>query len=194
VSYHIYTTEGIILKKASFGEANLLLHVLTEDLGLIIASAQAARVSNSKLRPALQEFTHVSVSCVKGKNGWKITNVVEKGSFYFNYPQYSHKVLAQVSQLLLQMMPGESPHREIFQTVRSGFEFLKNISERETSGFEMLIVLRVLYHLGYVVRNATTETFLVNTNEWNSDLVYKTGQNKQIIITFINKALKESQL
>ncbi len=124
MSYHIYTTEGIILKRTPFGEANVVLHILTDDLGLIIASARSARLSVSKLRPALQEYTLVLVSAVKGKNGWKITNVVEKGNFFFQYPKYCHKVLAQISSVLLQMITGESPHPEIFQTVKSGFQTL----------------------------------------------------------------------
>ena len=131
MSYHIYTTDGIILKRTPFGEANILLHILTEDLGLIMASARSARLSVSKLRPALQEYAYVSVSCIKGKNGWKITNVVEKGSFYFDMPEHSHKVLAQVVWVLLKMIQGESVHPEIFQTVKSGFEFLKSLSEKE---------------------------------------------------------------
>src|SRR3954468_15203265 len=104
MSYHIYTTNGIILKRTPFGEANILLHILTEDFGLIMASARSARLSVSKLRTTLQEYSFVSVSCIKGKNGWKITNAVDKGNFYFEYPDYTHKVLAQISSVLLKMI------------------------------------------------------------------------------------------
>ena len=101
MSYHIYTTDGIILKRQVFGEANIFLYILTEDFGLIIGSARSARLSASKLRSALQEYQYISVSCIKGKNGWKITNALDKGSFYYNYPEHTHGVLAQVGSLLL---------------------------------------------------------------------------------------------
>src|SRR3989344_1897416 len=140
MSYHIYTTEGIILKRTPFGEANVALHILTEHFGLIIASARSARLSVSKLRPALQEYTLGSVSCVKGKNGWKVTNVVERGNFFFEYPKYCHRTLAQISSVLLQMITGESPHPEIFQTVKTGFEFLKSLKEADISSLETLMV------------------------------------------------------
>ena len=87
--YHIYTTDGIILKRTIFGEANIILHVLTGDLGLITATAQAARLLQSKLRMGLQEYSHVSITCIKGKNGWKITNVMEKENFFFHSPLYA---------------------------------------------------------------------------------------------------------
>lgn len=194
MSYHIYTTDGIILKRTPFGEANILLHILTSDLGLIIASARSARLSSSKLRSALQEYAHISVSCVKGKNGWKITNVVEKGSFFFEYKEHLHKTVSQVAFLLLKMIQGETPHPEIFQTVKTGFDFLKSLSEKDISNLETLMVLRILYQLGYVVVNSETEIFLKETVEWDNELVEKVGENRIGIIGIINKALNESHL
>ncbi len=194
MSYHIYTTEGIILKRVSFGEANLLLHILTSDLGLILASARSARLSLSKLRPALQEYAHVSVSCVKGKNGWKVTNVMEKGSLYFGYPEHSHKILANVVALLIKMIPGEAVHPEIFFTVKSGFEFLKSLEEKDVESLEILLVLRVLYQLGYVSSNLDIKDFLENVTDWDITLLQNVSEKKLEVIQIINKALRESHL
>ncbi len=194
MSYHIYTTDGIILKRTPFGEANILLHVLTQDLGLIMASARSARLSVSKLRPALQEYEYVSISCIKGRNGWKITNVAYKGSFYFGYPEHSHRVLAQVSSVLLKMIQGESPQKDIFHTVKSGFDYLLTVPEESIQSFEILSVLRILYLLGYVVSDPETEIFLRDTGDWNTTLLQHIADNKLKIVDLINKALKESHL
>ena len=206
MSYHIYTTDGIILKRTPFGEANVLLHILTEDLGLIMASARAARLSVSKLRPALQEYALVSLSCIKGKNGWKVTNVVEKGSFYFEYPEYTHQVVAQIGTLLLKMISGEAPHPEIFQTVLTSFEFLKSLLEKDVANFEILVVLRILHQLGYVASGGETklqhtqgspmyvEIFLNDATEWNNELLEKVEKSKSTLVGLINKGLKESHL
>ena len=194
MSYHIYTTLGIILKRTAFGEANIFLHILTEDLGLIVAGARSARLSSSKLRSALQEYTYVSVSCVKGKNGWKITNVVEKENFFFNCPNFSRKVLSQVAFVLLKMIPGESPHKEVFQIVKSGFEFLKILNEKDVLNFETLVVLRILHQLGYVESGPEINFFLKNREEWNVSILEKVSQSRGNLIFTINKALKESQL
>ena len=208
MSYHIYTTNGIILKRTPFGEANVLLHILTEDLGLIMASAQAARLLNSKLGPALQEHAFISLSCIKSKNGWKITSVVEEESFFSSLPQYSKKVVAQIGSLLLKMITGESPHPEIFQTVQSGFKFLKSLSEKDIPNFEILAVLRILHQLGYVASGAThtqgnpvyinsainKDIFLSNPKEWSDELLQKVSDNKPTLVSLINKGLKESHL
>ncbi len=194
MGYHIYTTEGIVLKRVAFGEANILLHILTSDLGLIIGSAKSARLSVSKLRPALQEYSYVLVSCIKGKNGWKITNVAEKSNFFFGYPTYSHKVLTQVSNTVLKMITGESPHREIFEILKSGFVFLKEVDEKKIHNFEILIVLRILFELGYVDKNESTDKFLDNTLFWDDEVLDNVGEEKVALVSVINKALRESQL
>ena len=194
MSYHIYTTDGIILKRATFGEADILLYVLTRDLGLVIASARSARLAVSKLRPALQEYAHVSISVIHGKSGWKITNVVEKNNFYFDVPEQNKKVLARIASVLLREIAGESPHPEIFQTTVSGFQFLKSVTEKNISNFETLAVLRILSGLGYVVSDTDTEIFLKEPNIWSLELLEKISAKKLALVGIINKALKESQL
>ena len=204
MAYHIYTTDGIILKKTAFGEANMLLHILTRDLGLIMASAQGIRLNTSKLGAHIQEYSYASLSFVKGKNGWKMTNAIEKNNFFFDCPSYARKTVAQVGSLLLKMITGESPHPEIFQTVLTGFEFLKNIADppsrsfgkakENISNFEILLVLRILHQLGYVSLDSSNRVFLIGNTEWNDELLKKVSESKIILVGLINKGLKESQM
>ncbi|MBI4156049.1 MAG: recombination protein O N-terminal domain-containing protein [Candidatus Zambryskibacteria bacterium] len=209
MAYHIYTTEGIILKALPFGEANVLLYILTKDLGLIVASAQSSRLLKSKLRHGLQEYAHITASLVKGRNGWKLTDVSEKGSFFFDLPKPYTQCMVQVFFVLLKTIIGEMPQPAIFETVRTGSEFLAKtfananvrpteaelrIRENDIKNFEILLVLRILYELGYVAQSENTETFLASLNLWNSDLLQKISAKKQPLVQIINKALKESQL
>lgn len=194
MSYHIYTTSSLILKRKNFGEADLMLYVLTKDFGLILASAKSARLLASKNKGFLQEYSFVSISCVKGKNGWKITNVVGEGDTFSDYRKGGQEILAKVSSVLIKMITGESPHREVFLTVKSGFEFLKNLEEKYVLNFEVLIVLRILFELGYVARDDNSEKFLNDMTHWDIDLLKKVEIEKRNLIDLINKALKESHL
>jgi DNA repair protein RecO len=199
MSYHIYTTDGIVLKRNNFGESNSLFFILTVDLGLIIASAQAVRMSNSKLNQGLQEYSLCSVSCVKGKNGWKITNATAKKNFFFGRPIFVQKLVSQISVVLLRMMPGEQKHQEVFSVVLAGFSALKNVDEKNldnTGSFEILMMLRILYHLGYVEKNSQsqTENFLQDDLDWNEKILSEVAVAKIELIKLINKGLEESQL
>ncbi len=194
MSYHIYTTDGIILKRLNFGEANILLFILTDEFGLISASAQAARESFSKLNSALQEYSLISVSCVKAKNGWKITNATAKENFFFDYSLPVQKFVSRVSTVLVRMIPGEEKHRELFSVIYSSFEFLKNISEKDIPNFEILTMLRILYYLGYVEKSKQTEKFLQNDNKWGREIIDEISGVKSSLIGLINKGFEESQL
>lgn len=191
--YHIYTTEALVLKRKNFGEANVLVYLLTKDLGLIMASAQSVRSHKSKLSSALTEYSYITISLVKGKNGWKITNAISKENLFFDYPDFAKLIVAKISNVLIKLIAGEEKHPEIFETVLDGFIFLKNLGENEVSNFESLILLRLLYHLGYIAKNENIGLFLEN-NGLNDEILQKVSEQKKEIITLINKGLKESQL
>lgn len=194
MSYHVYTTDGIVLKCTPFGEANVLLHILTSELGLIIASARSVRLSVSKLRPALQEGSYISVSCVRGKGGWKITNVASKESFFFSYPEYTHKIVYKVFSILLKMIIGEVPDNNVYRIVKSGLMRLKEIEENQLQNFEVLIILRILNQLGYVGSSSNVEKYLIDKESWDQDILSQMDLDRKNIVEVINKALKESQL
>jgi DNA repair protein RecO len=193
MSYHVYTTEGIILKRTPFGEANLILHILTSDLGLIIGSARSARLLKSKLRPALQDYSLLTVSMVKGKNGWKITNVNQKKNYFFESTDEVKLTLANVSFLLLKTITGELPHKEIFDTVKAGFDLISENKDL-AKNIEVILVLRVLFELGYVVKNEITEKILGNLVSFDEGIFEYVSLNRANLLSVINKALRESQL
>ncbi|KND46736.1 MAG: hypothetical protein AB201_02770 [Parcubacteria bacterium C7867-006] len=194
MSYHIYTTEGIILKRTSFGEANLILYILTFDLGLIIASARSARLAVSKLRPALQEYTNVTLSCVKGKGGWKVTNVVALQNFYFDHPEYTHKTLAHIVSLLIKMMPGEASNPDVFKIIKEAFTHIKNLKEESVDNFEILVVLRVLFELGYVDKSSVSEKYIDAELNFDDEFLSGISTDKIKLVSVINNSLKASQL
>ncbi len=74
MSYHQYSTEGVILRREDRGESDCVYIVLTQSLGLIGVQAKGVRLLKSKLRFCLQVGNYVQLSLVKGKASWKITN------------------------------------------------------------------------------------------------------------------------
>ena len=68
----LIVTEGIVLGKRGAGEANTVVIILTETLGLLRAAARSARRERSKLRYGLEPFTIARFSFVRGKNEWKL--------------------------------------------------------------------------------------------------------------------------
>ncbi|OGZ97531.1 MAG: DNA repair protein RecO [Candidatus Sungbacteria bacterium RIFCSPHIGHO2_02_FULL_41_12b] len=77
----MHSTEGIILKKEPYGEADLLITILTKDFGKIKVMAQGVRKEAAKLKGHLEPLTHSAISFVIGKNFYRITSAEVKDFF-----------------------------------------------------------------------------------------------------------------
>lgn len=144
MSYHIYTTKGIILSKADWKEADRVYNILTRDLGLIRATATGVRKEASKLRGALEPFQISLVSVVRGKDHWRITSAQALASIP-SLPE-----VARPFSLFEKLVPGESVHPELFDTVE---DFLDSRDPLDDM-FETHLVAHMLYHLGYLTKDA----------------------------------------
>lgn len=193
--HHIYTTKAIIIKSFPIGEANKYYFCLTEDLGFIQASAQGVRLDKSKLKGHLQEFCLVKLSLVKGKNVWRIVGVetIENGNFIKDVDKLI--AIKNIFSLLLRLLHGEEKNISLFETIESFYLFLlKNeLSKSNIQNLETIIVLRVLYHLGYFKETFELIEFVKNNNLSNDILVLFSDKKNKAILD-INNALKETHL
>ena len=193
--HHIYTTKAIIIKSFPIGEANKYYFLLTEDLGFIQASAQSVRSDKSKLKGHLQDFCFVKISLVKGKSVWRIVGVetLEAGCFIKEVDKLI--AIKNIFSLLLRLLHGEEKNISLFETIESFYLFLlKNeLSKSNIQNLETIIVLRVLYHLGYFKETFELIEFVKNNNLSNDILVLFSDKKNKAILD-INNALKETHL
>ncbi len=192
--HHIYHTEGFILESKNLNEANKYYHILTRDLGLVVASAQGIRKISSKLRFVLQDFSYVKIDFVRGKDFWRITSASKTNKLDSLIKKEGIlPVIFNLSKLLKRLLPGENVDEILFSDFIAGLSFLEN--EKEQKNFfliEAIIVLRVLYFLGYVGEEYLIKNFvLMQYEEIDMSLVEK---DKTIIIKTINTLLKETHL
>ena len=129
MSYHIYTTKGIVLSERPIKEADRLYSILTRDFGLVRAHAIGVRKSVSKLRGSLEPVSLSTVSLVRGKEFWRLTSAELIKSLKKSKPL----------ELLEKLVVGEASHPELFDAVE------KYIESDETT-----LVSQILYHLGYL--------------------------------------------
>jgi DNA repair protein RecO len=139
VSYHIYTTKGVILSHRPFREADRIYSILTKDLGLIRATALGVRKEASKLRGSLEPIALAVVSLVRGKEYWRVTSAESSARIE------ARKVLLKPLALLERMVQGESAHPELFDVVE---KFLTSTSAVED--LETRFVANILWQLGYI--------------------------------------------
>lgn len=140
MSYHIYTTKGIILSERPVGEADRIYNILTRDLGLVRAKALSVRKAPSKLRGSLEPVVLSSVSLVRGKEYWRLTAAEELRSIP------SRVEIVRPLSLLEKLVQGEDPHPELFDAIDTKIQLQDGLED----DFEVRLVSQILFHLGYL--------------------------------------------
>jgi len=192
--HHIYHTEGIILGSRNFGEAGKYYYIFTRDLGMITAKAEGIRKMSSKLRFVLQDFAYLKIDLVAGQNIFRVTNASKTNILenIIKKPE-TFKVFENIARLLRRLLAGVEPNVALFIDLLAGLIALeKSQSKEDLRNIEIIIVLRIINNLGYIGDNGILETFIKSPFE--EKIIFEVSKNRPIILSEINKALKETHL
>ncbi len=174
MSYHLYTTEGIVLQGLPLKEADKYYYIFTKELGLVVASAKSVRKLESKLRFGLEDYSLGEFSFIRGREFWKITGVREKENIFRGYRESPEKrsLVVRVLNVAQKLVTGEEENIELFNLLIDSFSFLKSFQggSEELRTFEYIVVLRMLSLLGYGRRGEVFSSF-VETTAWSTLLL-----------------------
>lgn len=193
--HHIYHTQGFILSSRNVGEANKMLTVFTRELGLVRAQVQGIRLSKSKLKFALQDFSFASIDIIKGREVWRITSAKNISSFHLIRRDNDSLVLMlRISSLIERFCGPEIVNEKIFDEFLQSLYLLddENIEKENREALELHLVLRIMHELGYIGDSSLLAKYLVSS--FDKTKTEELLRERQSIIAHINKALSESQL
>lgn len=194
MAYHMYTTEGIILKHLPVDEGSSRLFVLTEKLGLVVATARSSRLATSKLRSGLTEYSRSTVSCIRGKNGWKLTSSIPKHNYFWELSPSARVALARMSSVVLKMVQGEESHAQLFTVLEEAIAVLATLPADRVADLECLAVLRILCVLGYVDRTGEAARFVDDMSDWSEPLLGAVRDQRPRLVSLINAGFSASHL
>ena len=192
--YKLFVSDGWVLGKRGFGEANALTVILTKEFGLLRAAARSARVEKSKLRYGLEPLTRAHFTFVRGKQEWKLTGVQHVSRALLLAPREARAVAGRASKLLLRLIQGEEPVVELFKTVDEGFEAVARVQAlQEIKSVESGLVLRILAHLGYLPELPALAPF-VEDDKFSPELALQAAASRKLLIKLINDSLQATGL
>lgn len=151
--YHLYHTTAIVLGSAPSGEASKNVFLFTRELGSLQARAHGVRLARAKLCSHITDFSFIDAWLVRGRETWRLANSVSRANFFTRMRgnETARKIMGRASLLLRKFVPPEETHQKLFDAVMSGFSSLvKTKDERELENIEILLALRIMYHLGYI--------------------------------------------
>lgn len=146
--HRTYSSEGFILARKKYGEADRILILFTKDQGKVSYMAKGVRKVTSRKRGGIEIFNHIKFSAVKGRNLDILTEVevidsyeairrdLKKVSLAYYFCEVSGRVTRD----------GEK-HEELFEIMKNALEELKS-----GAGFKELrlnFVKNVLVSVGF---------------------------------------------
>lgn len=189
--YQKYHTEALVLGSKQSGESDKTVSLLTRDFGLVRARASGVRGERSKMRYALQDYSHSNVSLVKGKRAWRAA-----GATAIHVAQGDPRGIAsfaRISELVLRLVHGEERSDYLFEALREAHGALMQEKADAFGMIEIVCVARILYSLGYISSEALGAALFTNT-AYTGESLLEAESMKDALLMSINKAISETQL
>jgi len=144
-------TEGIVLKSAPFGEADLIVTYLTKDFGLIRTFAKSPRKAKSRFGASLEPLTCSRISFF-GREDASLPRLTQSDIIEsFQGLRESLDAFACASEttaLILELLPEGEPNRKAFWLLRAVLKLMEALPGRR--GFLVLLFkIRLLDMAGY---------------------------------------------
>ena len=150
MAYATYTTQALVCGTFNRNTADGSFLLFTEQAGMLYADARSVREERSRQRGALQDFSLVKVSLVKGKAGWKVGSILSLKNYYYEaVDQSARGSVVSVFRLLRRFYKGEDANTQIFSYVRDSLDILATNIEHRTFQ-QMVVQVNILAELGYV--------------------------------------------
>lgn len=167
MSHKIYTTEAIVCGSRANNTSDKSFLLFTKDAGMLWATARSVREERSRQRYALQDFSLIRVSLVRGKGGWKIGSVENDRNYFVSGDggtRLARAAIAAIVRLLRQFLHGEIVHGTLFEDTKTALEKAQDESDGQSDLVE-IFSLRLLHTLGYIAVTPELENY-ITTKEW----------------------------
>jgi DNA repair protein RecO len=192
MAYQTYTTEALVCGTFNRNTADRSYLLFTREAGMLYAEAKSVREERSRQRMALQDFSLVRVSLVKGKSSWKIGSIEAKQNFFMAASDKEARgSVVSLIKFLRRFYGGQEAAPALFDfTVRALAQLSADIPHR--TFLERIIQVTLLEELGYVDTKSVPS--FVHEKVLTVHAADDTAHNILILDTLIEKAVATSHL
>ena len=192
MSYQTYTTEAIVCGTFNRNTADRSYLLFTKEAGMLYAEARSVREERSRQRFALQDFSLVRVSLIKGKATWKIGSIEVKMNFFMLATDKAARgSVVSLTRFLRRFYGTQEAAPALFDYMVSALECTAStLKEREF--VEKVIQAHCFLSLGYVDEK-TLPACAVSSSLIDIESLYNADLTK-LLSTTIEKAVATSHL
>ncbi len=145
----MYTIEALILKKSSYGEADLLVTLFSRELGKFRALAKNAKRSQKRFGGRLDFFNRLAIEVTLNKGRFNLIGDVTLKESYREIAESIDSFVAatRVLELLDFLVPEQEPADKLFDLAADTLGLLSK--KREPYSVFLVFLLRALTICGY---------------------------------------------
>jgi len=174
-----FTSEGIVISRKNYSEADRILVIYTNDYGKLSVMAKGVRKLKSKKRGHLEVFSHIKFSASKGSGIDVMTEVESINDFHKIKKDLKKVALAYYfMEVVFKLTSQEEKNKELFRLILNYLDKLDIDKNLRTLRFSFIHDLLVL--LGY---------WPVNRIMANPDKVLEEVLERQVYTLRIGKRL-----
>jgi DNA repair protein RecO len=192
MSHSMYITEALVCGTFNRNTADRSYLLFTKEAGMLYAEARSVREERSRQRFALQDFSYLRVSLIKGKQSWKIGSIEARGNFFtIATTKAARGSVVSLTRFLRRFFSGQEPAPILFEYIIGALKLLSG--EREDRDFlERVVQLHILLSLGYVDRRLAP--LFVQEDTLENLTNHNTAEYQAVLETLIDKAVSTSHL
>lgn len=175
MSYRTYTTTAIVCGSYDRNQADRSFRLFTESFGLLFATARSVREERSRQRYALQDFSKLQVSLVKGKGGWRIGSVIDHGNAFLQAPNQAARIqIVRLVRVVNRYVHGPEEAGNLFPLLCKALHALGTGQVAFPENYAQGVELQLLYRLGYIAPLPQWQTWIESPvqqfdHEWEPD-------------------------
>lgn len=161
---HLFTVEGIVLKRRATGEADRIVTVFTRQKGKLRVLAKGIRKVASRRAPHLEIFTHLTLTIHAGKGMDTVTDVSPISLFAGIRSDLPRVGAAYyLSELIDALVPEGQIHEDVFLLLLKGLTALETVDAKRVELLRRRFALALLVALGFLASKKPDDTFDVDT-------------------------------
>lgn len=139
-----FKTEGVVIRKTDFNEADRIVTVLTDEFGKIDCVAKGARRIKSKFCGRLELFSRVQIACFQGRDLACLNEAHLVSAFADEKDIHKHRILFYIAEITHRLLSYNQPTEGVFSLLTETLCHLENGYKVETLLHAYLIKLLTL--------------------------------------------------
>lgn len=175
-----YSTEGIIIGRKNFGEADRLLIIFTKYHGKIRVIAKGIRRTTSRKRGSLELFTYAKIFVVKGK----AMDILAEAETKQNFSSWRKDLMRvgvayHLAEVVDRLTVEGEEHKEIFGMLLDAYTNLSTLDYWVIHPYIQSFKVKVLEELGFLVRDQDIPR---NLDSYIEDLINGSLRTKKFLL------------